>query len=191
MDNNIEMDRDIRRGECYWCEFNYGTGSEQTGTRPVVVVSNDKNNEFSQTITVVPLTTAFKKKLPTHALVRATNRTSVVLAEQMFTVDKDRIGAYINRCTDEEMSWIEKCIKIQLGIYDYEAEKQKREDEDGIKIISRGYRYFRRRCECCGAVYQYKIDHTSKGKTETICPECEYGNSHCAEFGVEFIENDS
>ena len=190
MDNIIDIDRDIRRGECYWCEFDYGTGSEQTGNRPVVVVSNDKNNEFSPTVTVVPLTASFKKKLPTHALVRATSRTSVALAEQMFTVDKDRIGSYINRCSDDEISWIERCIKIQLGIYDYEAEKQKREEENGIKVISRGYRFFRRRCECCGAVYEYTIANTEKGKSETICPECEFANSHCAEFGVECVEDD-
>ena len=191
MDNNVMSgEREILRGEVYWCEFLQGTGSEQIGRRPVVVVSNDKCNEFSQAITVVPLTTATKKRLPTHAICRASNKTSVALAEQIFTVDKDRIGEYINRCTENEMDWIEKCLKIQLGIYDYEAERRKREEENGIKVISRGYRFFRRRCECCGAVYEYTIANTEKGKSETICPECEFANSHSAEFGIECVEND-
>lgn len=184
MSNNYDNEREIKRGECYWCEFVYGTGSEQVGSRPVVIVSNDKCNESSPIVTVVPLTSAYKKKLPTHAIVRVTDKTSVALAEQVFTVDKDRLGDYINCCTAEEMAWIEKCLKVQIGIYDFEAEARKREDEDGIKVISRGYRYFRRQCECCGAVYQYTIAHTQNGKTETICPECEFANSHSAEFGV-------
>ena len=150
-------DQQISRSEVYWCEFSYGTGSEQMGHRPVVVVSNDKCNEFSHTITVVPLTSAKKKRLPTHAICRVTSEASVVLAEQIFTVDKDRLGAYINRCSDDEMAWIEKCVKIQLGVFDYEAEKNKRNEESGIKVISRGYRFFRKRCDCCGAVYQVKV----------------------------------
>lgn len=188
MDNNYFDDKEVRRGEVYWCEFNYGTGSEQVGNRPAVVVSNDKCNEFSQTITVVPLTTAVKKKLPTHAIVRATSKTSVALAEQMFTVSKDRLGDYINRCSETEMEWIDKCLKIQLGIFDYEAEAQKREVEDGIKVISRGYHFFRKRCECCGAVYEYTLAHTKNGKSETTCPECNYDNVHSSDCGVECIE---
>ena len=187
--NNYTEDKQILRGDVYWCEFDYGTGSEQVGKRPVVVVSNDKCNEFSQTITVVPMTSAFKKRLPTHALVRATSKKSVALAEQICTVDKDRICEYINHCTDDEMSWIEKCIKIQLGVYEYSnVSEAKAEEDNGIKVISRGYKFFRRHCDCCGAVYQYKIEHTQSGKTETACPECDFKNAHSAEFGVECVE---
>lgn len=179
--------REIKRGDCYWCEFDYGTGSEQVGVRPVVVVSNDKCNEFSPTITVVPLTSAKKTRLPTHCVVMATNKVSTALAEQMFTVDKERVKSYINHCTEEEMTSIERCIKIQLGIYDCGAEDKKPEKENGIKVISRGYRFFRRRCECCGAVYEYTLEHTEKGKSETVCPECEWANHHSSDFGVECI----
>ena len=188
MNNNYIADRDIRRGEVYWCEFNYGTGSEQIGKRPVVVVSNDKCNEFSHAITVVPLTSAAKKRMPTHAIVRASGRTCVSLSEQIFTVDKDRLGDYINRCTENEMEWIDKCLKIQIGVYDYETERQTRDDEGGVKVISRGYKYFKCRCGCCGAVYQYTLNHTQNGKTETVCPECETKNPHSSDFGVECAE---
>ena len=189
MNNNYIADKDIRRGEVYWCEFSYGTGAEQMGKRPVVVVSNDKCNEFSHAITVVPITySPNKKHLPTHAICRATGKTCVVLAEQIFTVDKDRIGDYINRCTDNEMEWIEKCVKIQVGVYDPEAERQKREMQSEIKVISRGYKFFRKTCDCCGAVYQYTLANTENGKTETTCPECNFKNAHSSEYGVECVE---
>jgi mRNA interferase MazF len=187
MDNGFS-DRQIRRGEVYWCEFMYGVGGEQIGNRPVVIVSNDKCNEFSMTVTVVPVTSAVKKKLPTHAIIRATSKTSVALAEQVCTVDKLRIGTYINSCTENEMSWIDKCLKIQLGIYDPECHDAKADDENGIKIINRGYKYFRQTCSCCGSLYQYTTAHITEDKKATVCPECGFENAHSALCGVEVVE---
>ena len=188
MDNNFE-ERQVRRGEVYWCEFAYGVGGEQIGNRPVVIVSNDKCNEFAMTVTVVPLTSAVKKKLPTHSIVRATSRTSVSLSEQVCTVDKVRLGTYINSCTENEMEWIDKCLKIQLGIYEPDYDSRKSDDDNGIKIVSRGYKYFRKKCECCGALYQYTIDHTTDDKKSTVCPECGFENEHSANCGVECVED--
>ena len=90
------IDVDIKRGDCFWCDFEQGSGSEQVGRRPVIVISNDKCNEHSPTITVVPITSAKKKELPTHAIVRVSGRTDVALCEQIFTVSKERLVAYIN-----------------------------------------------------------------------------------------------
>ena len=115
------IDADIKRGDCFWCDFDNGTGSEQVGRRPVIVISNDKCNEHSPTITVVPITSENKKKLPTHAIVRVSGRTCVALCEQIFTVSKERLVAYINHCTENEMAWVEKCVKIQVGV----AERRK------------------------------------------------------------------
>ena len=185
--DNFVFEKDIHRGDVYWCEFCYGVGSEQIGKRPAVVVSNDKCNEFSHTITVVPLTSAVKKKLPTHAVVRATSKTSIALAEQVFTVDKDRVGDYINHCTENEMEWIDKCLKIQLGVYDYETEVRNRTHPDGVKVISRGYQFFRKKCECCGAKYEYTFDYIVGEHDETKCPECGFRNIHSSELGVECV----
>ena len=183
-----ETEREIKRGDVYWCEFQYGTGSEQVGTRPVVIVSNDICNETSTIVTVVPLTSSFKRKMPTHTIVRATNKESTALAEQVFTVDKERIGDYINRCTADEMERIEKCLKIQIGVYDFEAEAKKRAYPDGVKVISRGYEFFRKKCECCGAVYEYTFEYTIGDHDETKCPECGYHNIHNSALGVECVE---
>lgn len=188
MDNGF-VERQIRRGEVYWCEFVYGVGGEQIGNRPVVIVSNDKCNEFSMTVTVVPITSAVKKKLPTHSIIRATSKTSVVLAEQVCTVDKQRIGTYINSCTENEMEWIDKCLKIQLGVYDYETKTRNRTYPDGVKVISRGYQFFRKKCECCGAKYEYTFDYIVGEHDETKCPECGFRNIHSSELGVEYVED--
>lgn len=189
MVDNCITNREIKRGDVYWCEFECSAGREQSGRRPVVIVSNDKCNEFSQTVTVIPLTTAVKKKLPTHAIVRASNKTSVALAEHIVTVDKSRICEYINSCSENEMDWIDKCIKIQIGVYVPNYETESFAGNDCIRVISRGYKYFRKTCECCGATYQYTLAHTTDSKSATVCPECGFKNVHSAEFGVECLDD--
>lgn len=106
----------IKRGDIYWYKWDGAYTSEQGGIRPCVVVSNDKANEHSPVITVVPLTTAYKKRLPIHALVRCNGKASVALCEQIYSISKDRLAYYLATCTDEEMRWIDDCLKIQLGI---------------------------------------------------------------------------
>ncbi len=120
----------IKRGECYWCNFDNAVGSEQVGKRPVIVISNDKCNEFSPTITVIPITNAHKKHMPTHSIVRVSGRTCVALSEQIFTVSKERFGDYIGTCTKDEFEWIEKCLEIQIGLSEKRKRKQRKEDEN-------------------------------------------------------------
>lgn len=109
-------DRQIRRGDIYWYEYEGAYLSEQSGVRPCIIVSNDKANEHSPIITAVPLTTAHKKKLPTHAIIRINGRVSVALCEQIYSISKERIGDYIATCDETEMQWIDKCLQIQLGL---------------------------------------------------------------------------
>lgn len=107
----------INRGEIYW--FRYGNdaeGSEQSGTRPCVVVSNNKANQYGKTVTIVPFTTADKKKLPTHIDVDSGLEISIALCEQVKTISKDRLSRYIGECTEEELKAIEGGLCIQLGI---------------------------------------------------------------------------
>lgn len=106
---------EMRRGEIYWYRYD-GVGSEQDGTRPCIIVSNDKNNTFSKTATIVPLTTQEKKPLPTHIDIQSGIVPSTALCEQVQTISKNRISRYIGECTDEEMSRIETGLKIQLGL---------------------------------------------------------------------------
>lgn len=190
---NFNMYENVKRGDVYWCEFDMHTGAEQYGRRPVIIVSNDKCNEHSPVVTAVPISSERKKKLPTHAIVR-TNIACVALCEQIHSVDKTRLGEYMCHLTDNEMNWVEKCLKVQLGIFDfayrYDAPTENAPTEkSGIKVVSRGYKFFRKRCACCGAVYEYTLDNTEKNKTETICPECDTANEHSSEFGVECVSD--
>ena len=119
------------------------TGSEQNSDRPAVVVSNDIGNEHSGIVEVVYLTSQPKKDLPTHAKVLC-SIPSTALCEQIHTVSKERLGAYIRSCTEKEMNDIDAKLKISLGLEndnsnleakDAEVEKLKEQlKEAGAKI---------------------------------------------------------
>nr|DAO10023.1 MAG TPA: PemK-like protein [Caudoviricetes sp.] len=88
---------DIKRGEMFYISRGRASykGSEQHADRPAVVVSNNKNNENSNVVEVVYMTTQPKTDLPTHVTVRSTGRPSTVLCEQVYSVSTERIGTYI------------------------------------------------------------------------------------------------
>lgn len=106
------------RGQIYYVYprgYEY-TGSEQGGGRPAIIVSNDVGNEFSRVVEVVFLTTREKKPLPTHVKINSSRCPSIALCEQIETVDKERIGNYINEISQAELKGIEKAILISLDI---------------------------------------------------------------------------
>lgn len=108
----------MKRGEIYYIERyrSEETGSEQHAGRPAIIVSNDKNNEFSETVEVVYLTTQPKNDLPTHVEIRSTTRASVALCEQVTTVSVSRVGEYVGTCTYSEMRMLETAIAISLSL---------------------------------------------------------------------------
>lgn len=108
----------IRRGDILYVESGYSTGSEQRPGRPAIVVSNDKNNEYSSTVEVVYLTTQPKRDLPTHVPIHSLNRESIAICEQITTVSKERIGTYRGSVTAAEMEAIESALRVSLGIGD-------------------------------------------------------------------------
>lgn len=108
---------DIKRGDIWYIESGYATvGSEQRPGRPAVVVSNDKNNEYSSTLEVIYLTTQPKHDLPTHVTIRSTNRESTALCEQITSVAVERFGDYCGHVTEREMNRIETALLISLGL---------------------------------------------------------------------------
>lgn len=109
----------FRRGDIYMANLNPFRGSEQGGTRPVLVLQNDTGNFHSPTLIVTPLTTQEKKNLPTHYRLGHTkglNEPSVVLLEQIKTIDKCRISRYLGKLTEEQMLAVEQAVQISLGI---------------------------------------------------------------------------
>lgn len=108
---------EIKRGDIWYIESGYITvGSEQRPGRPAIVVSNDRNNEYSSTLEVVYLTTQPKHDLPTHVTIRSINRESIALCEQITSVAVERFGDYCGRVTEQEMSRIETAMQISLAL---------------------------------------------------------------------------
>ena len=111
----------IRRGELYTASLEPVVGSEQGGTRPVLIVQNDVGNRCSPTVIALALTSALgKPPLPTHVLVRADEngltRDSLVLAEQMRTLDKRRLRERIGRLDGESMRDVDAALCAALGL---------------------------------------------------------------------------
>lgn len=104
------------RGQIYYVYPKDYTGCEQGGGRPAVIVSNDVGNEYSRVVEVVFLTTREKKPLPTHVAINSAKYPSTALCEQIDTVDKERIGGYINEVTQAELKNIEKALLVSLDI---------------------------------------------------------------------------
>ena len=109
------------RGDIYLIDLGTHFGSEQGGCRPVLVIQNNVGNHFGPTLIVAPITSRFNKKAnqPTHfALVGVNNLTSpsVVLAEQILTIDKSRVIKYLGKVSEEQMQNIDKAIMVSLGL---------------------------------------------------------------------------
>ena len=88
----------IHRGDVYYADLSGVVGSEQGGVRPVVVVQNDKGNKYSTTLIVAPISKKLTKPpLPTHVVfsVNELNYISMILLEQLRTIDKKRLGQWI------------------------------------------------------------------------------------------------
>ena len=117
----------FRRGDIYMANLNPFKGSEQGGTRPVLVLQNNDGNIYCPTLIVAPMTTQLKKlNQPTHFLIkhnRALAAPSMVEFEQIKTIDKSRIASYIGTLTDEEMKMIEKALRISLGMGRYKKKR--------------------------------------------------------------------
>lgn len=106
---------EIKRGDVYFCRFN-GIGSVQGGERPCVVVSNNSNNKFAEIVIVAPITSADKKRIPTHVPIMV-EEPSTILCEQLITVAKSKLGNKIGHI--KQMSMIDKSIKIAIGVEIY------------------------------------------------------------------------
>ena len=115
------MERKIKRGDIYYADLNPVVGSEQGGTRPVLIISNDTGNKYSPTVIIAAITSRVrtKAKLPTHIELPSNeyglNKDSVILLEQIRTLDKRRLKERIGELPSETMSKVDRAILISLG----------------------------------------------------------------------------
>ena len=109
----------INRGEIYYADLSPVVGSEQGGYRPVVVLQNNKGNKFSTTVIVAPISSRMTKNpLPTHVIVEneCLEKKSVILLEQIRTIDKQRISEKVGIIGEEVMDIVNRAIKTSLDL---------------------------------------------------------------------------
>lgn len=116
---------DIIRGDILLADLSPVKGSEQGGTRPVLVLQNDKGNKYSSTVIVAPITKKiYKTNLPTHVKISNKNgisRNSIALMEQLRTIDKIRASRVIGHVDDETMKKVDNAIIVSLGLRKLQA----------------------------------------------------------------------
>ena len=125
----MESTLKFQRGDIYFIRLDSSTGSEQSGTRPAVILQNDVGNTCSPTLIVATLTSKTEKKAtqPTHCLVEPEGlEPSIVQAEQIFTIDKSRVQNFVGHLTPEEMSRVDDAVKISLALNPMGSMKNKK-----------------------------------------------------------------
>lgn len=112
----------IKRGDIFYADLSPVVGSEQGGLRPVLIIQNDIGNKHSPTVIISAITSQMTKaKLPTHITLPAQiynlKYDSVLLLEQVRTIDKKRLKSYISSMPTNKMNDVDEAILISLGIY--------------------------------------------------------------------------
>lgn len=122
------MDKTYLRGEIYYADLGHGVGSEQEGRRPVVILQNDVGNRYSPTVIVAAVTTknVRKRKLPVHAYIgtkEGMREPSVVLLEQLRTIDKTRLEERIGKLLPKQMKALNNALAVSVGLIDPKPKK--------------------------------------------------------------------
>nr|CAA71064.1 unnamed protein product [Staphylococcus aureus subsp. aureus COL] len=111
----------IRRGDVYLADLSPVQGSEQGGVRPVVIIQNDTGNKYSPTVIVAAITGRINKaKIPTHVEIEKKkyklDKDSVILLEQIRTLDKKRLKEKLTYLSDDKMKEVDNALMISLGL---------------------------------------------------------------------------
>lgn len=119
--NGVDKMTAVKRGDIYYADLSPVVGSEQGGIRPVLVLQNDIGNKYSPTVIVAAITSQINKsKLPTHLSIRADQfgiaKDSVILLEQLRTIDKKRLRERVCHIDTDNMKKIDYALKISLGL---------------------------------------------------------------------------
>lgn len=111
----------VKRGDIYYADLSPVVGSEQGGVRPVLIIQNDVGNKYSPTVIATAITSQINKaKMPTHIELDANeyglSKDSVVLAEQIRTIDKKRLKEKIGHLDDNLMDKVNEALEISFGL---------------------------------------------------------------------------
>ncbi|MBQ4538883.1 MAG: type II toxin-antitoxin system PemK/MazF family toxin [Oscillospiraceae bacterium] len=110
----------VERGDVYFADFPNTIGSEQSGIRPIVIIQNNIGNKFSPTVIAAAITSrSHKHHLPTHVWIGnlpGSWTDSIVLTEQIKTLDKKRLRAYVTKLDSYKMGKIDRALEISIGL---------------------------------------------------------------------------
>ncbi|MFU2107724.1 type II toxin-antitoxin system PemK/MazF family toxin [Paenibacillus larvae] len=114
----------VKRGDVFFADFSPVVGSEQGGVRPVLIIQNDIGNRFSPTVIVAAITAQIQKaKLPTHVEIDAEthgfDRDSVILLEQIRTIDKQRLTDKITHLDEDTMRKVNDALQVSVGLIEF------------------------------------------------------------------------
>jgi mRNA interferase MazF len=115
---------EVKRGYIFFADLSPVVGSEQGGVRPVLIIQNDVGNRYSPTVIIAAITSQIDKaKLPTHIEVGATefglDKDSVILLEQIRTIDKQRLQKKVTELDERVMQRVDEALRISLGLIEF------------------------------------------------------------------------
>ena len=115
---------DIKRGYVFYADLSPVVGSEQGGVRPVLIIQNNVGNRYSPTVIISAITSHIEKaKLPTHVELKAgeygLEKDSVILLEQIRTIDKQRLQQKVTELDEKIMTRVDESLKISMGLIDF------------------------------------------------------------------------
>ena len=118
----MSISTEIKRGDLYYADLSPVIGSEQGGVRPVLIIQNNIGNKYSPTVIVAAITSQINKaKLPTHIEISANeyglNKDSVILLEQIRTIDKKRLREKIGCLDGNMMTKVDSSLQVSLGLF--------------------------------------------------------------------------
>jgi len=157
--------RKLKRGDIYYADLNPVIGSEQGDYRPVLIIQNDIGNEYSPTVVVLPITSKIDKNhLPTHVHLPKScglEKDSIILTEQIQTIDRSRLAEYICHISGEIWVAIDKAIALCVGLENCRSKKGEmmmlslctRCEMDfrnsGYVVVKRGWQEVKEDCDFC------------------------------------------
>ncbi len=106
----------MNRGEVYWVNFEPAVGSEISKTRPAIIVSNNLSNQYISRFQVIPLTSNIEKIYPCEVIVFIKDRFAKAMADQITTVDKNRVKGLVGILSTQDLKKINKILKLQLDL---------------------------------------------------------------------------
>jgi mRNA interferase MazF len=112
----LVKNKEIIRGNIYWVNLDPTIGTEIQKTRPAIVISNNIQNKISSRVIIIPITSNINNIFPFEVRATVNNKIAKALTDQIRTIDKSRLGEFIEQLNKTEIINIEKAIKVTLSL---------------------------------------------------------------------------